>query len=101
MNARRFNDAAKIAGTAIGILGLFGPVLMKPHASLADLLADLMTVMPGAIGAYLAGFGTRAKGTEYQDVADAKAIAKVATSIVPPPLPSVVAPPPVPPTTGT
>jgi hypothetical protein len=87
MDARRFNDTAKIVGTAIGILGLFGPVLMKPHASFGELLADLMAQVPGAIGAYLAGFGTRAKGTEYQDVADAKAVAKVAASIMPPPIP--------------
>ena len=83
MNARRFNDILKIVGALVGGLAVFGPVIAAPHASFAALLADIASKLPEALGLYAAGMGTRAAGTEYQDVADAKATAKALS--VPPP----------------
>lgn len=82
MNVRRINDILKLVGSAVGVLAIFGPVFSKPHASIAELVTDLLARLPGALAVYAAGFGTRATGTEYQDVADAKAKA----SIAPPPV---------------
>lgn len=92
MDPRRFNDTLKIAGAIVGALGIFGPVLMKPHATLMELAGDLLTALPGAFGMLLAGVGIRGKGLEYQDVADAKAVAKLST--FPPAPPPTQAPPP-------
>jgi hypothetical protein len=89
IDPRRFNDVIKIAGSAVGAVALFGPVIAKPHASLSALLLDMLAVLPAAVGLFMAGLGTRGKGLEYQDVADAKAVAKVAASILPPPPPIV------------
>lgn len=83
MNARRFNDILKIVGSLVAALALFGPIFGKPHANLGELFTDLLTMLPGAVAAFGAGMGTRAVGTEYQDVADAKATAKALS--VPPP----------------
>lgn len=84
MNVRRLNDILKIVGAVVGALGVFGPVFAKPHASVGALIGELLTMLPGALGIFAAGMGTRGIGQEYNDVAEAKAIAKVA-SIAPPP----------------
>lgn len=83
MNARRVNDILKIVGAVVAALALFSPVLAKPHATIGALIADLLTVLPGALGAFAAGMGTRGVGLEYQEVADAKAVAKMSSH--PPP----------------
>jgi hypothetical protein len=88
MDPRRVNDTLKIVGTIFGVLGLFGPVLMKPHATTLELIGDLLSVLPGAAGVFAAGVGTRGNGLEYADVAEAKAIAKLTTPPPPPPVPS-------------
>lgn len=89
MNARRFNDILKIVGAVVAALALVSPVLAKPHATVGALIADLLTVLPGALGAFAAGMGTRGFGLEYQEVADAKAVAKLSTF---PPPPSNISP---------
>lgn len=71
MNVRRINDILKIVGAVAAVIAALTPVL--PDGQLKNALV--------AIGAFLAGIGTRAIGTEYQDVADAKAVAKT----LPPP----------------
>lgn len=93
MNVRRLNDFLKIAGALVGGAAVFGPVLAAPHASLVALIIDLIGKLPEAVALYAAGMGTRALGTEYQDVADAKAVAKA--SMAPPPLPQIAIAPPV------
>lgn len=72
MNARRINDILKIVGTVAAVIAALTPVL--PEGPMKAALV--------AVGAFLAGIGTRGIGTEYQDVADAKARA----SMVPPPV---------------
>lgn len=91
MDARRFNDVMKIVGAIVGGVALFGPVIAKPHASVGALVSDLLSVLPAAFGIFAAGMGTRGMGLEYQDVADAKAIAKVSMN---PPAPASLPPPP-------
>lgn len=85
MDARRMNDVMKNVGAFFGALGTLGPILQKPHASVSALIAELMPTVIGAVMIWLSGWGTRSKGTEYQDVADAKAVAKAVT-IAPPPM---------------
>jgi hypothetical protein len=84
MDARRLNDTLKLVGATIAGVAIFGPVLMRQHATLAELIGDLLTQFPGALSAFAAGMGTRGFGLEYKDVAEAKAMAKVA-SLAPPP----------------
>lgn len=85
MDQRRVNDVLKNAGAFIGALATLGPILQKPHASVTALIVELVPALVGAVMIWLSGLGTRAPGTEYQAVADAKAIAKVVT-IAPPPM---------------
>lgn len=87
MDPRRQNDVLKLVGALLTGVGLIGPVLTKPHASTLELVGDLMTTLPLALGPFLAGLGTRGRGLEYQDVADAKAAAKLSSR--PPPVSSV------------
>lgn len=89
MNARRVNDILKIVGAVVAGLALFAPVLSKPHANIGALIADLLTVLPGALGAFAAGMGTRGFGTEYPEVTEAKMMAKLSSH---PPPPSSIAP---------
>jgi hypothetical protein len=94
VNPRRFNDIGKvIGGIATGIGSIGAALLMLAGMLPAGKLAATL-VLIGTAGAGFAGWATRAFGTEYQDVADAKAIAKA--SMMPPPMPTQ-APPPVPP----
>lgn len=94
MNFRRLNDVLKVVGAFVGALALFGPVLQTPHPNVAALIGDILGKLPAALAIYAAGIGTRALGTEYQDVADAKAIAKA--SMMPPPMPPMTQAPPPP-----
>lgn len=84
MNARRINDILKIVGAVVAGLALFGPMLSKPHATIGALLADLLTVLPGALAAFAAGMGTRGIGTEYPDVTEAKVMARLSSRPPPP-----------------
>ena len=84
MDIRRLNDTLKVAGAAIGAIATFGPVFAKTYTSLTEFLLALSPALVSATTIFLSGLGTRAIGTEYQDVADAKAIAKA--SLIPPPL---------------
>jgi hypothetical protein len=98
MDVRRLNDVLKIAGAVVAALALFSPVLAKEHATIGALISDLLAVLPGALGAFAAGMGTRGFGLEYKDVAEAKVMAKVAASMAPPALsdrPTVPSTPPV------
>lgn len=95
MDARRFNDLLKLVGAFAASLVTLVPFLSgKP--------AVLVAAAAATLGAFVAGFGTRSVGTEYQAVADAKAIAKA--SMIPPPMAAVIMtpipsrPPPPPPT---
>jgi hypothetical protein len=74
MNPRRINDILKLVGSASAMLVALTPMLADGKAK----------ALCAAAAAFLAGIGTRGFGVEYQDVADAKAIAK---SIAPPPPP--------------
>ena len=88
MDVRRVNDVLKVVGAVVAALALFGPVFAHPHANMGALFSDLLAVLPGAVGAFTAGLGTRGPGVEYTAVTEAKVMA----SLVPPPLPP--APPP-------
>ena len=96
MDARRVNDVLKIAGAVVAALALFAPVLTKAHGSIAELIGDVLTVLPGALGAFAAGMGTRGFGLEYKDVAEAKVMAKVAAASMTPPAPTLSERPTVP-----
>jgi hypothetical protein len=95
MDPRRINDTLKLVGALVGavsgtIVALVPFLSGRPLAIASAIIAAL-----GSLGgAFAAGLGTRAVGTEYQDVADAKAIAKV--SLMPPPMPSVIIAPSLP-----
>lgn len=90
MDTRRLADLAKIIGSAAGAIGTFGAALKELGLWLPSSKAATMLVLVGSAGCGLAGWATRFIGQEYQDVADAKAVAKA--SVMPPPLPP--APPP-------
>jgi hypothetical protein len=79
MNARRINDILKLVGTIAAVISAIAPFAGKYSAMIT------------AAGAFLAGIGTRGFGVEYQDVADAKAVAKA--SIMPPAMIAVVTEP--------
>ena len=85
MDARRWNDTLKIVGACVAGLAIFAPILARTHANWQELLSEVLVAMPGALGAFAAGVGTRGKGLEYADVAEAKAFAKVSASMMPPP----------------
>lgn len=82
MNARRINDVLKLVGAFIAAAAAFTPFLPPEYIGTFTKALASLTTLVGVIGAYLAGLGTRAAGTEYQDVADAKARA----SMMPPPV---------------
>ncbi len=103
MDARRLNDVLKLVGAVFAAVN--GTILaLVPFLSGRPLaIASAIVAVCGSLGgAYTAGLGTRAAGTEYQSIADAKAIAKA--SMAPPALPLTAAasaaashPPPPPP----
>ena len=88
MDVRRVNDVLKIVGAVVAGLALFGPVFSHEHATMSALIGDILTVLPGALGAFAAGFGTRGLGTEYKSVVEAQVLA----SLAPPPVPPSVIP---------
>ena len=93
MDPRRLNDAQRIVGAAGGILTLFAPILMQPHATTWDLIKACLIALLGAFLTFLSGLSTRGPGMEYKEVTEAK----VKASLVPPALtvaPSPVEPPP-------
>jgi hypothetical protein len=92
MDARRLNDVLKLVGAIVAAVN--GTILaLVPFLSGRPLaVASAVVAVIGSLGgAYTAGFGTRAAGTEYQSIADAKAIAKV--SMMPPPMAAAAAAP--------
>lgn len=95
MDPRRFNDLMKVVGGIGAGFGSFGTAalalagFLPPGKAQVTLLA--IGGLFGTICAWLSGWGTRSKGTEYQDVADAKAVAKL--SIAPPAPPPSQLPP--------
>jgi hypothetical protein len=98
MDARRFNDTMKLVGALGTGLALFSPVLLDPPADAYHLVLKLLASVPAAMLAFCAGVGTRGKGQEYSDVAEAKAIAKMASMSPPPNLsdrPTIPSVPPV------
>jgi hypothetical protein len=85
MDVRRINDVLKIAGAALGAVS--GAILaLVPFLSGRPLsIASAVVAVLSALGcSFASGLGTRAWGTEYQDIADAKARA----STMPPPSPA-------------
>lgn len=83
MDTRRVNDALKIIGSITATLSALAPFV----AALAAVVPPQYAALVASVGAFLAGLGTRAVGTEYKDVAEAK----VKASLVPPAL--TVSPP--------
>lgn len=76
MDARRFNDMLRLVGPVLSVLTELTNIV--PEGKFKHFLAGACLV--------LSALGTRAVGTEYQSIADDKAIAK-AVSMMPPPLP--------------
>jgi hypothetical protein len=85
MDTRRLNDVLKIGGAVCTGVAMLGPVFARTYATWTEFATVALPAVFGAVMAFVSGLGTRAIGTEYQDVADAKAIAKA--SLMPPPLP--------------
>lgn len=77
MDPRRVNDALKILGTMTATLAALAPFV----AAAAQIVPPQYAALVTALGAFLAGLGTRGAGLEYRDVAEAK----VKASMVPPP----------------
>lgn len=73
IDKRRLNTFLEIAGVVGAMLVKFAPLL--PNGVWKDIAALVL--------AFGGGIGVRSIGTEYQDIADAKAAAKA--SLVPPP----------------
>lgn len=103
MDPRRLNDFMKIAGALGAGFGSFGTAALLivgflPPGKLQSTLLAIGTLF-GTICAWLSGWGTRSKGTEYQDVAEAKAMAKLSMQ-PPPPAASLSVAPTDPPTSA-
>jgi hypothetical protein len=91
MNPRRQNDLMKLLGAFATGLAVFNPIFSKPFVSIQALLWAMLPLLSVAITAFIAGLGTRGRGLEYEDVAEAKVIQKLSSA--PPPMPP--APPPI------
>lgn len=84
MDPRRFNDTLKLVGALVAGLAVFAPILGRTHANWQALVSEVLSALPGVLAAFAAGVGTRGKGLEYESVAEAKALAKVTASMMPP-----------------
>jgi hypothetical protein len=86
MDFRRLNDTLTVLGMVVGTVSTT-ILAIVPYLSGRPLVIASATIAAlGALGgAFAAGFGRRALGTEYQEIANAKAIAVAAASIRPPP----------------
>lgn len=81
MDKRRLGDILKVAGAFVAAIATLTPFLPAQWTGpLTQSLAAVSSLI-AAISGYAAGLGTRAPGTEYQAIADAKARA----SMMPPP----------------